>query len=304
LEKFFDRVHHQRLLARMSARIGDERVLSLIRRMLKAKVIMPDGVVVTTDEGTPQGGPLSPLLSNIVLDELDRELERRGHRFVRYADDCNIYVGSERAGLRVMESVTRFLEDRMRLSVNRAKSAVAHPEGRHFLGFSLRRDADDGSVAVSLSKRSRERIDEKIRQLVPRTWGQSLADCIQGLNVYLAGWINFFGSCTSNRAFESIDGRIRRRLRALLLKQWKSSYTIAKRLIHLGVVPDDAWRCVKKGNRSLWALSHTPAVEEGLSNRYFRKQGLLELKKRWRELRRNTTGPSQLTLKGMSASAS
>src|SRR5260221_6779340 len=138
LEKFFDRVHHERLLARLRIRVNDDRVLTLIRRMLKAKVVMPDGVVVSTEEGTPQGGPLSPLLSNIVLDELDRELSERGHRFVRYADDANIYVRSERAGQRVMASVTDFIERRMRLKVNAAKSAVARPEKRHFLGFRLR----------------------------------------------------------------------------------------------------------------------------------------------------------------------
>ncbi len=253
LEKFFDRVHHQRLLARLGVRVRDERVLTLIRRMLKAKVVMPDGVVVATEEGTPQGGPLSPLLSNVVLDELDRELEERGHRFVRYADDCNIYVRSERAGLRVMASVTRFLEGRMRLTVNRDKSAVACG-GRHFLGFGLRVNSQSRDAEVFLSKRSRERIDAKIRQLVPRSWGQSVDDCIQRLNRYLNGWIGFFHVCTSGATFESLDGHIRRRLRALLLKQWKRKGTIAKRLMQLGATPNDAWLCVRKGNRSWWAL--------------------------------------------------
>jgi len=158
---------------------------------------MPDEVVVSTEEGTPQGGPLSPLLSNIVLDEFDRELARRGHRFVRYADDCNVYVRSERSGRRVMASVTRFIESRLRLEVNATKSAVARPEERHFLGFRLRRDPRDGGVDVLLSKRSQKRIDEKIRTLTPRTWGRSLQDCIDGLNEYLQGWTGFFRVCTA-----------------------------------------------------------------------------------------------------------
>jgi group II intron reverse transcriptase/maturase len=296
LEKFFDRVHHERLLARLARRVDDQRILSLIRKMLKAKVVMPDGVVVATEEGTPQGGPLSPLLSNIVLDELDRELARRGHHFVRYADDCNIYVASERAGLRVMVSITRFLEERMRLKVNREKSAVARPGRRHFLGFGLRLHED--RVDVFPSKRSRDRIDEKVRQLIPRTWGQSLADCIQRLNVYLTGWIGFFRVCTSPATFASVDGHIRRRLRALLLKQWKRKPTIAKRLIQLGADRNDAWLMVHKGDRRWWAMSHTSVVDNTLSSRWFRARGLLSLEKRWRDLRkkRARVGPEQHSL--------
>ncbi len=302
LEKFFDRVHHERLLARLRARVNDDRVLTLIRRMLKAKVVMPDGVVVSTDEGTPQGGPLSPLLSNIVLDELDCELSERGHRFVRYADDCNIYVRSERAGRRVMDSVTRFLESRLRLTVNRDKSAVARSGERHFLGFRLRANPD-GSVAVMLSERSRERIGEKIRLLTPRTWGRSFADCIRRLNVYLGGWIGFFHICTSGGAFASLDAHVRRRLRAVLLRHWRKKSTIAKRLTHLGVEPDDAWKSVYAGNRSWWALSHTPSVDWALRNKIFKKRyGLVSLEKRQKELRRKTaTGLGQQLLLGLSA---
>jgi RNA-directed DNA polymerase len=171
LERFFDRVHHQRLLARLEQRVTDRRLLELIQRMLKAQVVMPNGVVVATGEGVPQGGPLSPLLSNIVLDELDREIERRGHRFVRYADDCNVYVRSERSGQRVMASLVSFIERRLRLKVNKDKSAVARPGQRHFVGFSLRCEPLDGSVEVLLSERSRLRIRAKIRELTPRSWG-------------------------------------------------------------------------------------------------------------------------------------
>jgi retron-type reverse transcriptase len=161
-------------MARLEQKVSDRRLLRLIHRMLKAGVVMPDGVVVSTDEGVPQGGPLSPLLSNIVLDELDRELERRGHRFVRYADDCNIYVSSERAGQRVMASVVHFIERRLRLKVNADKSAVSRPEHRHFLGFSLRREPLDGTIEVGLSQRSRDRIRAKVRELTPRTCSGSI----------------------------------------------------------------------------------------------------------------------------------
>jgi RNA-directed DNA polymerase len=306
LEKFFDRVHHERLLARLGIRVRDDRILTLVRKMLKAKVVMPDGVVVQTEEGTPQGGPLSPLLSNVVLDELDRELEQRGHRFVRYADDCNIYVRSERAGHRVMASVTRFLESRLRLSVNQAKSAVARSGERHFVGFRIARKLD-GTVEVHLSKRSRKRINEKIRQLTPRTWGQSMSACIRRINVYLRGWIGFFRVCTSKTVFETLDGHIRRRLRAILLRHWKTRPTIVKRLIRLGVQSETAKATVYAGRRSWWALSHSPTVDNALRNRSLKKRyGLFSLEKRWQELRREkATGPGrQLSLKGLSAGAS
>ena len=178
LEKFFDLVCHQRLTAKLAQRVGDRRLLVLIGRMLKAKVVLPDGVVIASEQGVPQGGPLSPLLSNIVLDELDRELARRGHRFVRYADDAKVYVRSERAGLRVMASLTEFIERRLRLKVNEAKSAVARPEDRHFLGFRLRLDPQTGTVEVLLSERTTRNAMERVRQLTPRTWGGSLASCI------------------------------------------------------------------------------------------------------------------------------
>jgi RNA-directed DNA polymerase len=299
LEKFFDRVNHDRLVARLEQRVKDCRILQLIRRMLKAKVVMPDGVVVRTEEGAPQGGPLSPLLSNIVLDELDWELDRRGHRFVRYADDSNIYVRSERSGKRVMASVVRFLERRLRLKVNTAKSAVARPEERHFVGFRLWREPLDGETEVLLSRRTKERIDEKVRELTPRTWGQSLRGCLQRLNAYLLGWIGFFWVCTAaeERTLHNLDAHIRRRLRAILLRQWKRRRNIARRLIRLGVKPKTAWKGIHREHRSWWALSHSVAVDRGLRNAYFAERGLVSLEQRWRGLRaQNVNAPVQLLL--------
>jgi RNA-directed DNA polymerase len=298
LEKFFDRVHHQRLMARLETKVTDQRLLALIHRMLKAKVVMPDGVVVSTEEGVPQGGPLSPLLSNIVLDELDREWARRGYHFVRYADDANIYVRSERAGQRVMVSVVRFIERRLRLKVNQTKSAVARPKERHFVGFSLRRNPEDGTVDVFLSTRSKTRIDAKVRELTPRAWGQSLKGCIATLNTYLRGWLNFFGtSCTDAvvRTLHTLDAHIRRRLRALLLRQWKRRRFIVRRLIRMGARSSTAWREIYKGRRALWALSHCGPVDYALDKRYFADQGLVSLEHRYCE-RHRVIAPAQLTL--------
>ena len=298
LKSFFDRVSHQRLMSRLAQRVDDKRLLVLIGRWLKAEVVMPDGVKVSTDEGVPQGGPLSPLLSNIVLDELDRELAQRGHRFVRYADDCNVYVRSERAGQRVMASLVEFIERRLRLEVNEAKSAVARTEERHFVGFSLRRDPLEGEVEVGLSKRSRERIDERIRALTLRNWGRSLRGCIRRINEYLLGWFGFFGICTEQeeRTFAVLDAHIRRRLRAIQLKHWKRRSTIARRLVQLGVGRKTAWRRVFAGRKSIWALSHDNAVDRGLRNAYFAERGLVSLAERYRARLEQLVAPAQLTL--------
>jgi len=298
LEKFFDRVNHQRLMARLAQRVSDKRMLVLIGKMLKAQVVMPDGVVVSTDEGVPQGGPLSPLLSNIVLDELDSELERRGHRFVRYADDCNVYVRSERAGQRVMASIVSFIERRLRLKVNASKSAVARPEERHFVGFRLRRELLDGEVEVLLSKRSKDHLDTRTRELTPRSWGNSLRACIQGINAYLLGWLGFFGICTEGieKTLSYLDAHIRRRLRAIQLRHWKTQRTKARRLIKLGVSRKLAWRTLYAGRRSTWALSRTPAVERGLRNAYFAERGLVSLLDHYRIHYKPFVAPAQLRL--------
>jgi RNA-directed DNA polymerase len=277
LEKFFDLVCHQRLTAKLAARVADRRLLGLIGRMLKAEVVLPDGVVINTEQGVPQGGPLSPLLSNIVLDELDQELAGRGHRFARYADDCNVYVRSERAGRRVMASLTDFIQRRLRLKVNEAKSAAARPDERHFLGFRLRVDPHTGVVEVLLSERTRRNAMERVRQLTPRNWGSSLDDCISQINAWVRGWHGFFGiaSASEMQMMRKIDAHLRRRLRAIILRHWKRRRTIAKRLVALGVNRNAAWHQIYQGRRSWWALSHAHAVDQGLRNAYFAKRGLI-----------------------------
>jgi RNA-directed DNA polymerase len=297
LESFFVRVPHQRLMARLAEQVGDKGLLVLIHRMLKAKVVMPDGVKIATEEGLPQGGPLSPLLSNIVLNELDEELTQRGLRFVRYADDCNIYVQSERAAQRVMRSVVSFIERRLGLKVNMAKSAAAAPETRHFLGYRLAPEPD-GGVQVLLSERSEKRLRKRVVELTPRSRGRSLAATIKDINVYLRGWLGHFGVCTDGigRTVGAVDAHIRRRLRAIVLKHWKTKRTIARRLVGLGVKRKTAWRRVYEGRKSIWNLSHDPAVDRGLRNAFFAERGLVSLldqfKRRWTTI----FVPQQLTL--------
>ncbi len=272
LSKFFDRVNHQRLLNRLYQRVKDERILKLIHRMLKAKVVMPDGARVSTEEGTPQGGPLSPLLSNIVLDELDKELERRGLSFVRYADDCNIYVRSERAGLRVMDSIRKFIEKRLRLKVNDEKSSVTNPSKAHFLGFRLTR-RPDGGVEVQLSDRSCKRIRERIRELTPRMWGQSLDACFDRLNAYLRGWGEYFRICTSaeTERFAYYDGHIRRRVRTIIIRQKRRNRYLYRDFISRGV---------KRKLAAVCAYSHEGHWHKSKSNAMHRAYGLAWFKVR------------------------
>jgi group II intron reverse transcriptase/maturase len=283
LSKFFDRVHHQRLLARLGQRVADHRLLRLIGQMLKAKVVMPDGMRVSTDEGTPQGGPLSPLLSNIVLDEFDRELQRRGLRFVRYADDSNIYVRSERAGHRVMASLRRFLEGRLRLLVNEEKSQVARPAEIHFLGFRLWKTTE-GTVAVSLSKRTKKRIDARIRELTPRNWGGSLAGCIQGVNRYLQGWLGYFRICTEacESEFGHLDAHIRRRLRAIIVRQKKRPRYLYRHLLRRNVSKKQAAHTAYC-QRGTWYKSITFGMHRAYRNAWFH-QRLVSLWTTWTQL--------------------
>ena len=301
LKKFFDRVHHERLLARLQRMgVDDLRVLRLIRHMLKAKVVLPDGVVVSNDEGTPQGGPLSPLLSNVVLDELDWELDRRGLRFVRYADDCNVYVGSRRAGQRVMASLTRFIERRLRLEVNQDKSAVASPSTRHFVGFTLSRKKT-GDVQIRLSKRSVRRIRRRITELIPRNWGGSIYRCIAQVNRYLKGWIGFFGIVEGEKfTIKILDSHIRRRLRALIFRQKKKRRYIVSFLIKRGVSLDQAKRDVYGRYKRIWRLSRSTSAHEAMSSYWFDKRGLLRIRKLRTELKKKRTrtvkAPRQLAL--------
>lgn len=281
LSKFFDRVNHQRLLARLGQRVEDGRLLRLVHLMLKAKVVLPDGTRVTTEEGTPQGGPLSPLLSNIVLDELDHELTRRGLRFVRYADDFNIFVRSERAGHRVMASTTRFIERRLRLKVNVEKSAVARPREIHFLGFSLLARAD-GEVVVGLSERTKKRMTTKIRELTPRNWGQPIEVCFEKLNTYLRGWFGYFRIATHRASLmQWFDRRIRRRIRAIIVKQKKRPRFLYRHLIERGVRPRTAARHAWS-RRGPWWLS-AGAMHRAYGNAWFH-QRLFCLENEWRLL--------------------
>ena len=268
LEKFFDRVNQDRLVARVAERVSDKRVLKLIRAFLRAGV-MEDGLVRPTEEGTPQGGPLSPLLSNLVLDELDKELERRGHRFCRYADDSNIYVRSHRAGDRVMRSVCHFLTTRLRLKVNMSKSAVARPEERKFLGFRISNDGRQRQIAPQALARFKKRV----RELTRRTLGVSLPQLVEQLAPYLVGWRGYFGFCDAPRVLANLDAWIRRRLRMYLWRQWQSGRHRFQELRRRGVSQFPA--AVAAGSPTgFWRMSSHPAVQQALRNRYFDSVGL------------------------------
>jgi RNA-directed DNA polymerase len=272
LEKFFDRVNHDILMGLVAKRVADQRLLKLIRGFLNAGV-MEGGLVSPTEEGMPQGGPLSPLLSNLMLDVLDKELEKRGHRTVRYADDCNIYVRSQRAGERVLASIERFLEKRLKLKVNKAKSAVARPSARKFLGFSFmggtkprRRIAPQGLA----------RFKAKVRELTRRTRGRSLRQIVKELSVYLIGWRGYFGFCQTPSVLRELDEWIRRRLRAIAWTQWKRGPTRFDELRRRGVGRELALKTA--GNpRGPWRLSNNSVLAMALPNRLFASLGLPSL---------------------------
>jgi RNA-directed DNA polymerase len=269
LEKFFDRVHHDRLMAAVAKRVADKRMLKLTRAFLEAGV-MENGLVSPVDEGAPQGGPLSPLLSNLVLDELDRELERRGHRFVRYADDCNIYVGSERAGQRVMDSVTRFITHRLKLKVNQTKSAVARPGQRKFLGFSFTGEREPRRrIATKAIVRFKERIREQAR----RTRGISLRQMVQEIATYLRGWLGYFGDCQTPSVLRDLETWLRRRLRSVVWTQWKRGRTRYRELRKRGVREDLA-ASTAGSSHGPWRLANSPALNVALPNAHFAELGL------------------------------
>jgi len=272
LEKFFDRVNHDILVGKLAQKIDDERVLKLIRRYLEAGM-MANGVVTPRTEGTPQGGPLSPLLSNILLTELDQELERRGHAFCRYADDCNIYVQSKMAGERVMASITRFLSERLKLTVNAAKSAVASPWERKFLGYSL---TWHKAPKLRIAPSSLQRLEGKIREVLKGARGRSLSDTITALNPILRGWAAYFRLTETKQALEAVDGWLRRKLRCILWRQWKRPYTRGKKLMQAGLTEERAFRSAFN-QRGPWWNSGASHMNQAFRKAYFDRLGLVSL---------------------------
>jgi RNA-directed DNA polymerase len=269
LEKFFDRVNHDKLMGQIAKRVEDKRLRKLIRAFLNAGV-MENGLVGPSVEGTPQGGPLSPLLSNLVLDELDRERERRGHRYVRYADDSNIYVRSEQAGQRVMESITRFITHNLKLKVNETKSAVARPQERKFLGFSFTAGPE---VKRVIAPKALDRFKRRIREITRRAKGVSIQKTIEELASYMRGWRSYFGFCETPVVLEYLTRWVRLRLRAALWRQWKTPRRRRAALLALGVRPRLASNTSGSG-RGPWYLAKSKALSVGLSNAYFKSLGL------------------------------
>ena len=280
LEKFFDKVNHDRLMSMLAKKIVEKPLLKLIRRYLQAGVMI-NGVVSSMEKGTPQGGPLSPLLSNIVLDELDKELESRGHRFVRYADDCNIYVKSKRAGERTLASIQRFIEGKLRLKVNEEKSAVDRPWKRKFLGFSF---TSTKEPRIRIAKASIQRMKGKVREITSRKIPYPMEYRIQKLNQYLTGWCGYFALADTKTPFEQLDKWIRRRLRMCLWKNWKKPKARVRNLIQLGVPKGKAYEW-GNSRKSYWRISNSPILHKTLGNTYWYSQGFKSLQGRYKTLR-------------------
>jgi RNA-directed DNA polymerase len=267
--KFFDTVNHDRLMQRIGERVTDRRVLTLVRSFLRAGVL-EDGLVSATEEGTPQGGPLSPLLSNLVLDELDEELEQRGHRFVRYADDTNVYVRSRRAGERVMQSLTAFITQRLKLKINLEKSAVDRPSARKFLGFSF---TGGSEPRRRIAPSSILRFKERVRELTGRSCGRSMGQIVTRLAEYLVGWRGYYGFCETRSVLKGLDQWLRRRLRAVVWTHWKGTYRKFTALIARGVERNLALQTVRSGHGT-WRIANSPALNAALSLAYFDALGL------------------------------
>jgi RNA-directed DNA polymerase len=279
LEKFFDRVNHDVLMGRLCRWIGDKRLLRIIRRFLEAGMLQ-EGVKIRRVEGTPQGGPLSPLLANLLLDDLDKELERRGHRFCRYADDCNIYVRTKRAGERVMQSITRFLEKKLCLHVNQAKSAVAPVQERKFLGYRLMPGGWLGIAPASL-----KRVKDRIRQITRRNRGVSMMTVIRELNEYLTGWLTYFRYARCRKHLRRLDQWLRRKVRCYRLKQRKRAKPIADFLMYQGVPEWRSWRLALSG-KGWWRMSGSPQASEAMPIQWFEKVGMINLTNRYLSLNR------------------
>ena len=283
LEQFFDRVNHDILMSRVARKVRDKRVLKLIRRYLQAGV-MGDGIVSQRTEGTPQGGPLSPLLSNILLDDLDRELERRGHVFCRYADDCNIYVASRRAGERVLATVTRFVTERLKLKVNAEKSAVDRPWNRKFLGYSM---TFHKAPRLKVAPESLQRFKGKIRLLCRQGRGRNLRKFIETLKPVMLGWVNYYRLAEVKGVFEELDQWIRRKLRCILWRQWKRVYTRARNLMKRGLPEERAWQSATNG-RGPWWNAGASHMNQAFPKKCFDNSGLVSLLQQLQQLQRTT----------------
>ena len=281
LEKFFDRVNHEILMSLVKRKVKDRQVLKLIDSYLKAGML-EGGVVSSRQEGTPQGGPLSPLLSNILLNELDKELEQRGHTFCRYADDCNIYVATKASGERVMASITKFLSQRLKLTVNQAKSAVDRPWRRIFLGYTMNWYP---RPRLRVGAKSVTKFRGTVREICRRGRGRSLRQVIDELNPKVRGWLNYFRHIESDYLLKELDGWLRRKLRVIIWKQWKRTRTRAKNLIKLGLSSDASWRFARR-QRGPWVAAGENVMNRVLNNAYFEAHGLISLQNQYRRLQR------------------
>lgn len=277
LEKFFDRVNHDILMRKLSEKIKDKRLLTVIRRYLSSGV-MVNGVKISSEEGTPQGGPLSPLLANILLDQLDKELDKRGHRYCRYADDCNIYVKSKKAGERVMASIKDLLENKLKLGINQNKSAVDLVSRRKFLGFSFY--FSKGECHIRIHEKSYKRFKDRIRELTNRNSGIGMEYRLRRLNDYTTGWINYFAIANAKSRIQVLEGWIRRRLRACIWKQWKKIKTRGRNLIKLGLPEWKAWEFANT-RKGYWRISNSPILASTITNDYLENLGYRSIYKRY-----------------------